>query len=254
MLVSLFPAASASAEKLDLSRQLVHIEKRYGLSVRYTIGQGFFPGEWLDAPISASATPIPENEIKRTVSLIMEALRLYPDTVVKNSLRAVHLSGGLAFYGLNFGATSTDDCIYLCNAGTANGYTDRYILRAFHHEFAHILYAKYAFPLSEWSACNPAGFSYLEANDGGIEAIRKGADSLVGEERLYRMGFLAEYAMSSPEEDFCVYSEMVLGAGEEFAGIVNGHDAVKRKYGIWRRYYLSIDPAFIRVLTVKKPR
>ena len=58
------------------------------------------------------------------------------------------------------------------------------------------------------------------------------------------MGFLAEYATSSPEEDFCVYSEMILGADEEFARIMNRHNAVKKKYAIWRRYYLSIDPAF----------
>ncbi|HSV95989.1 MAG TPA: putative zinc-binding metallopeptidase [Spirochaetota bacterium] len=254
MLVSLFPVASIAAEKVDFSKQLIHFEKRYGLSVRYEIGEGFFPPEWLEAPISAQATAIPENEIKRTLSLATGALRIYPDTVVKKHLRAIHLAGGFTFYGLNFGATSADDCIYLCNAGTADGYTDRYILRAFHHEFAHILYAKHVFPLDEWSACNPPGFAYLGGNDGGVEAIRKGADSLVGDERLYGMGFLAEYAMSSPEEDLCVYSEMILGAGEEFAGIMNRHNAVKRKYAIWRKYYLSIDPAFMRTVNPKKPR
>ncbi len=252
-MVSLFSASLDAAEKTGFTKRQINTAERYGLSVRYDVGEGFFPPEWMEAPISARADSIPENEITRTLSLVTEALRLYPDTIVKKHLRAIHLCGGLAFYGLNFGATSTDDCIYLCNAGTVNGYTDRYILRAFHHEFAHILYAKHEFPAEEWSACNPPGFAYTGGDDGGVQAIRRGADSLAGNDRLYRMGFLAEYATSSPEEDFCVYSEMILGAGDEFARIMNRHNAVKRKYAIWRRYYLSIDPAFTLPGAAKKP-
>ena len=209
-------------------------------------GEGFFPAEWLESPISAAASDMAEEELKRVKALLSASLGAYPKALIERHLRSVHLCGELSFYGLKFGATSTHDRIYLCSAGASEGYTDEYIGRAFHHELAHILYSKHPFPVEEWSACNPPGFAYVGGETGGVEAIRRGKDSLAGDERLYAKGFLAEYATASLEEDFCVYSEMAFGAGEKFKAVMARHDAVKRKYVVWRRYYLRIDPEFSR--------
>lgn len=226
--------------------RLDSLAREYGVEVRRVTGEGFFPPEWLEAPISATASDMAERELDRMADLLRGALRAYPRAIIVRHLRSIHLCGSLRFYGLSFGATNTGDRIYLCSAGVSEGYTDEYIVRAFHHEFAHILYSKYDFPVEEWNACNPPGFVYAGGETGGVDAIRRGRDSLAGSERLYSMGFLAEYAMASSEEDFCVYSEMALGAGREFGALAEKHDAVKRKYAVWRRYYLRIDPGFTR--------
>lgn len=224
------------------------IESEYGIKVRYRIDRDFFPTEWRGDPVRARALPLGPKGLSRFPAILRAALSRYPKGFTARHLRTIGLSRRMFFYGISYGATSVDDVIYLNNRGERMGYTDDYIIGNFHHELGHILYAKADFPAAEWEACNPPGFAYRGGEDGGREAIRAGRDSLRGSDELYARGFLNEYSLSALEEDFCTYSEHILGRPESFMRVMKAHRAVRNKFLVWLSFYRSFDERFTEEL------
>ncbi len=95
-MVSLFSASPDAAEKTGFPKRQINTAERYGPSGGTTSVRAFSPRVDGSTHIGR-ADSIPENEITRTLSLVTEALRLYPDTIVKKHLRAIHLCGASLF-------------------------------------------------------------------------------------------------------------------------------------------------------------
>jgi len=220
------------------------IESKYQIKVRYHIDKTFFPEQWLEPPISAKACELGYDEIERFPMILESALSRYPIDMIKNHLRGIYLTKEIKFFNTSYGATSSTDIVYLNSKGKASGYTDEYIMSTLHHEIAHVLYYKYVFPGKKWLACNPKGFKYKGIADGGREAIKKGKDSLLGAERFYRQGFLNEYATSSMEEDFCVFSEEILNNPKRFFILLKNYPIINKKFKIWLSFYNSVNNKF----------
>ncbi len=235
-------ASSASADaELPAENVFSEIESRYGIKVRYVTGGDFFPMEWAEPPISAGAKEIGTSSLGRFPRLLDRALSRYPGEFINRHLKAVYLTGELYFYGAPYGATSSSDGIYLNDRGEGAGYSDDYLVGSIHHELAHILLRKYAFPAKKWNSLNPAGFRYRGGDNGGLQAIKRGGSSLTGSVSLYKRGFLSEYSLSSREEDFCMYSEAVFTGPGEFSGLMKKYPAIKRKFNQWLEFYRAID-------------
>jgi hypothetical protein len=220
------------------------IEARYGIEVRSDAGEGFFPREWRLPPISASASPPEKRELMRMPGILERALAKYPPPLIRTCVRGIRITGEMRFYGVGYGATSSEDVVYIKARRASDGYTDAYIEGAFHHEIAHMLFGRRPFPAARWRKINPPGFHYRYAADGGLQSIRRGTDSLRGTRALYDRGLLSEYAGSSLEEDVCTYAETALTDPAGLAAIMKKHRRVREKHRLWLEYYRSIDPAF----------
>lgn len=236
--------APAPSVNSDMHSRFLAIQKSYGILVRHAIGDDFFPETWRNPPVAARAAEINPAELERFPAIIGAALAAYPPNVIKKNLKEIRLAREMYFFETSYGATSSDCLIYLSDRGSNEGFTDTYLIGSIHHEFAHILYANYDFPQRQWRSALPRGFSYRGHDNGGLEAISKGADSLAGSVELYARGFLNEYSLASLEEDVCIYSETILTSPEEFMTLAEKYPAIETKFKIWLKFYHSIDSSF----------
>lgn len=220
------------------------IESKYQIKVRYHIDKTFFPGQWLKPPVSAKAGELGSDELKRFPLVLDFELSKYPIEMIKHNLSGIYLTKEIVFFNTSYGATSSNDIVYLNSKGKAAGYSDAYIAGTLHHEIAHILYYKHAFPDKNWKACNPKRFKYSGIEDGGRKAIKNGKDSLIGAERFYRQGFLNEYGTSSMEEDFCVFSEEIMYNPQRVLILIKNYPRLNKKFKIWLSFYNSVNNKF----------
>ena len=224
--------------------QLRAIEEEFGrkLKIEYRNAENHLPKEWRRAAISARLTPISESELRRFPALLREALSRYPKEVITRNLRKIVLSDSISFYGLEYGATYSSDTVFLSSKGRDLGYTDRYLIEGFHHEFSSILFKNYRFAEKNWGYLNPKGFEY---SGSGVHALKKlETSSLEGNAELYRKGFLAPYAVSALEEDFNVYSGIALSQPQRLSELMRRYPMVRKKFYAWLDFYRSVHPRF----------
>lgn len=216
---------------------------KYGVEIRYKIDSNFFTEDW---PADSKAIMIDEKELERFSYIIGSALQKYPVGLIKKNLKGIFLCKKIISYGIEYGASHSSDnnIIYLCSEGKNNGYTDVYLIDSFHHEFSHILFDQYRFPINEWKLCNSKKFQYTYVEDGGYNAMLHEKDSIYGTVELYEQGFLSEYSKSAIEEDFAVFSGMILTEPKEFESLVKRYSRIKRKFKVWLSFYNSIDKRF----------
>lgn len=202
-----------------------------------------FPTKWLYSPINASYSPIEEKEIKRFVPILVKAMRKYPVNVLRKNLKAIYIAGYLNFYGVRYGGTNSNDCLYLSDEGVKNGYTDFYLEQTFHHEFSSILFRNYPkwFDSKEWLTYTKHEF---EKGKTGVDAIKNGTNKLDFDEELCQKGILYQYALSSMENDFNSYAENLFCPKKEFWKIVEQYPNVKQKTYTMIDFYNKIDEHF----------
>lgn len=205
--------------------------------------QSIFPREWQTLEIDPVAEPLPVLEEGACVTAIREELRRYPTAVVEKNLKGVFIGQGLRFYGLQYGGTNSLDSLYLSLPGWHDRVlADRFLRRAFHHEFSSILLRNYAtrFRQGEWESALPTGFKY---SGDGAQSLREGKSSTRYEARYNRQGFLAEYSTSSLEEDFNLFAEAIFCGDPEFWRLYDTFPAIAVKADLVLALYASIDPA-----------
>lgn len=211
--------------------------------IKIVWGEVNFPTKWLYSPINAFYAPIEEKERKRFIPIILKAMRKYPVQVLKKNLKCVYIAGYLNFYGVRYGGTNSNECLYLSNGGIQNGYTDFYLEQLFHHEFSSILlrnYSKY-FDSKEW-----LNYTKHEFKEGvsGVDAIRNGTNKLDFDEELCQKGILYEYALSSMENDFNSYAENLFCPKKEFWKVAEQYPNVKQKVYLITEFYNQIHSQF----------
>ena len=221
------------------------LEKEWDGALKFVYDNGIdhIPEDWQEEGIDANVTDISDEELRRFPSLLREALERYPEAVIKKNLRTVVLFESIEFFGLGYGATYSDDTVFLSSEGKAEGFSDTYLIKGFHHEFSSILFHNYKFPKERWEKVNPPGFEY---SGSGAAAIRSGETDMVGGPKYYRDGLLTEYAKSALEEDFNVFSETVIYEPKRVKRLILVYPRLAKKFDIWAEFYQSIDPSFTR--------
>lgn len=202
-----------------------------------------FPTKWLYSPINAFYAPIEEKEKKRFIPILLKAMRKYPIHVLKKNLKCIYIAGYLNFYGVRYGGTNSNECLYLANEGTGKGYTDIYLEQLFHHEFSSILLRNYPkfFDSKEW--LNYTKYEFKEGAT-GADAIRNGTNKLDFDEELCQKGILYQYALSNVENDFNSYAENLFCPKKEFWRIVEQYPNVKQKLYIIVDFYSQVHKQF----------
>jgi len=101
----LLPATLAWAglkEKIDSEVQ--KIKEQTGVQVHYLYNPAtFFPKEWLEDDIAATAEQLPLDEVWHMIPLVKQFLAAYPADVLRTNLTAIYLVTGLNIMGKNFG-------------------------------------------------------------------------------------------------------------------------------------------------------
>lgn len=202
-----------------------------------------FPSSWQTYPINGNAVPISVVEQKRFLPILLKAMRKYPDAVLQHNLRNIYLCSELSFYGVKYGGTNSNDCLYLCNNGIKNGYTDLYLEQIFHHEFSSILYRNYPrhFDVTEWMKYTKYNF---KTGNTGAEAIRDGNSKTEFDEELCQKGLLYQYAMSTMENDINSFAENLFAPTRDFWKLVTQYPNIEHKLYALIDFYHKINPKF----------
>jgi len=179
------------------------------------------------------------------MEIVQTALNKYPKDILENNLFEIYVLKSLSFYGQPFGGTSSNNQIFITNAGRDKGYDSEFIERAFHHEFSSILLRNYftCFNSDQWEATNTGVYG-----TGGINAIKTNQASKKIDQALLRRGFLYQYATSSLENDFNAFAENLFAPNEAFEKIIDSKmDKILQKYIMAIEFYYCIHPHFDEV-------
>lgn len=211
------------------------------VKISFELDDDMFPANWLKKPHSISAKPLKETEWARSEMIVKQALNRYPQAVLEKHLKRVYVITDLHFTGIQAGGTYWKDRVFMSNKGVRMGFTDKYLLESFHHEFSSILFRKNRaeFDLDKWKSANERGFKY---GGSGTNAIKQGKGSLYFERKLGERGFINQYAMSSVEEDFNTISARLFTVNDSFRNIYKKYPRLRKKIDIAIEFYESIDP------------
>ena len=234
LIICIFSLTKLQAQETELTYRNVRI--------LFELNDEMFPKYWLKKPYSISAKSVQNSERERSIKLLKKALDRFPKELLGKHLSRVYVVSELRFSGIEAGGTYWNDRLYLVNDGERMGYTDRYLLEAFNHEFSSIFYHKYhsSFRIKEWKAANEKDFKY---SGSGTDSIKEGKDSLFFERQLGERGFINQYGLSSVEEDFNTISARLFTADESFHRIYKKYERLRKKIDLAIGFYETIDPA-----------
>lgn len=114
--------------------------------------------------------------------------------------------------------------------------------RILHHEFSHIIEYKF-YSEFDWKQWEKIGGS-TKRDLGGIGAIKNGAASQEFDPELNKMGFLHQYAMSSPLEDATSIIENYFVPETDFWDIIDSNVILERKAIYIVNFYQTLDTTF----------
>ncbi|MEZ5163167.1 MAG: hypothetical protein R2688_05340 [Fimbriimonadaceae bacterium] len=211
--------------------------------IRFDVNAQMFPSEWRDDPIKATAIPIHEGKNTSSLQAIENALKLYPETLLRKNLREIYIVKSLSFYDLPYGGTNSLDQIFLtCELENPTDSAE-FLKQALHHELSSILLRNYPeyFDRKAWDKSLPTTFQYTGS---GKDSVANGASNTNYNPDLMRNGFLTQYSQSSLEEDFNMIAEGMMSGRGEFWQAVDHYPKVKAKADAVIRLYGRLVPEF----------
>lgn len=216
-----------------------------GIAIRFSSNTGIFPVEWQAAPINAAASPIVQNEIKRSKQIAAVSIRKYPYAFLQKNLTEVYFLSTITFYNVEYGGTNSSEQLYLTNSGIQKGYTNHYVEQMFHHELSSILYRNFHASLDKdaWLKANIAGFDYSDPEN-GVGAIRNNESSQELDTALCRKGFLTQYSLSGMENDINTFAQNLFLQSPGFWTLVDTYPRISQKAHLLMAFYQRLHPQF----------
>jgi hypothetical protein len=75
-----------------INKNITDIEKTLNVGIHYDLSKkGFFPKEWLQAPVSAKAERIKISDLLRATETIKRFFEAYPRKLIQNNLSNIYL-------------------------------------------------------------------------------------------------------------------------------------------------------------------
>lgn len=233
-------------------------------SIDFPNTKDFMPKSWIDEPISAEIEPLDKSLQKEAETIILEALKKYPETLQGEFLSGVSLVGALRFYDVGYGGTymANGKRIILVYRKSFNktGFEQR-----FHHEFSSILLKKNKdlFEADRWEAANAPGFKYrakgiIEEQTGDrSEATRvlaeeqkktggSGSGLLDLNTNLMEQGFLTLYNRVSIEQDLNETAAHLF-TNPSLWTYAAAYPRIDHKVDVLIDFYRALDPTLDRL-------
>lgn len=232
--------------KEEIDTAFEYITSGYGIKIVYEIGDDFFsplknPPIPAGPPRKSKVTPIRHRVLLRYPRILETALEKYPIHVIKNYLNGIQFAGELED-DVHPGYWGTYDpfrqIIYLMDDGIK---TDDQAMGTFHHEFSSLLLKSHSFWGGTWTDHNPGDFKYYLDRYDNYAIMKKNCEA---DKDYYQKGMVSNYGLTSFENDFNEYSEMIFTYPEKFKKIMEKYPRVRGKFKVWLRFYQKIDPVF----------
>ncbi len=219
-------------------------KKAYGIEFVAEKEKNMFSQSWQDAPINAEAILLTDDkEIARSMKVMLRAASIYPASFLAGSLKKVYLLNEIKFYGLVYGGTNDDDNLFLTNKGEANGYTDDYMERTFHHELSSIILRKYSKNFDKATWVNITKYKFVTGNSGS-KALATGETSTNIDEKYCKEGVLSQYSRASVEEDLNILTENLFMNNPELWEMAKKYPVIKQKINMVVKLYQSQNKNF----------
>ena len=218
---------------LLLSFAVANCQMDHSMIKLYKGGENIFPSEWQSDKIQAKAT-IAHNERTYALNELEKALGKYPkdfDPKLKN----IFLLGNFLYMGQKYPAAHTDENIYI---GIRHNYE---VEKIFHREFFEILLKNNAsnFNTEDWIRLSHNTIKHEDAyTSNNIFSAQQLNPLLFGE------GYLANYSLTSWENDVAVYAENLFAGGKEFWKIVDQYPLIRKKTMLVINFYHSLNPVY----------
>ncbi len=220
-------------------------QERDGLEAKYGVKIGVaeidVPQQWRNSDASYRTVTL----LRRRGALRALAIDLsrYDPAFLKRHLKRVFVLDSLRLRGYAYGGTTDASAgsLYI-DFRWLGDWGERREAMGFHHEFSSLWLR--ALPdrqlLQRWSALNPSGFRYRHAVS-SWRNLAEGDPDLVGNERLYALGFLCGYGQNTLEDDINTYAQYFFGKPTRLQELGERHPAIRRKIALMRDYLQGID-------------
>ena len=185
-------------------------------------------------------TPVKPAEIERSVYLVKEFLKSYEPEFIQKEIFTIFLLDSLTLDGVDAGGTSQYSSLFIVNKGSAQNYTNTFIIETLHHELAHTLYSRYydMFPTDEWRNANFPEFTYGEW---GGDAIKAGNASNEMDVEFFRQGFLNSYSVSAIEEDIAEMYSLLMTNPSYVNYLTVYYPRLGEKFDLLKGFLVEVD-------------
>jgi hypothetical protein len=201
-----------------------------GIEVSFTYTKEIFPESWQPAPVNARGETIAFSEISRSGAAAVKALNKYPENVLTHNLKAVYFLKSLSFFGVGYGATNSNDVVYIASNGVAKGYTDFYLEKSFIMSFPVFfsgITPRSSIPLSGKKQMEMVLIIMIRKMGWVPFRNKKSSEEL--DTALARIGMLTQYAMSSLENDINTIAQNLFLPDNNFWDITDHYPLIKKK-------------------------
>jgi len=166
-----------------------------------------------------------------------EVLSRYPKKVLEKHLHHIYLLSGFHCNGLPYGGTGFDDVIYL----DVHDYTNRaWLVDAFHHEFSSVLMKENRWLFQMWRFERISGSESYNGSTLAEKCLSRKKNCRTYSSDFLRKGFIYEYGMTNPENDFNVYVEHFFNNPEKLKELREQYPLVDEKARHIELFYRKI--------------
>jgi len=250
------PLSAMLYTQVGLKSDLKNIQKHYGVSVKTKLTLANYPSNWTDNnKLNDDQTKVvlteDINDFSRFVRISKPELEKYPSSLIRNNIKKIYCLDDFYLYGSPAGGTYSVEkhSIYLLNKASSTVLSTKLtITQIFHHELSSILKKNYAFDDTVWRQTHGEGFLYEIDKDFTFHWMRlNGYIDDIPDEVLFKRGLLSTYSESGVEDDFNTYAETIFTQPEKIKRLIKQYPLIKRKYEVFKDFYLGIDAGFAPV-------
>ncbi len=194
-------------------------------------------------------SPIDDDRYLVYLKVLQNALIKYPPELIKKHLKDLYIGGPYQENDAIITGMYEHNKIYLFYNHKSGNNSLLFLEQTFHHEFSSLLIQNYEFPIFDWLALNPEGFSYI-INPLKIDVYMNSIDSYEADEAALKEGLVSRYGKVNAENDINSYAEFVFTQPEKMKVILKKYPQVMKKYQMLKLFYLSISPEFETVFSL----
>ncbi|MGH1487758.1 MAG: hypothetical protein ACRBCI_16220, partial [Cellvibrionaceae bacterium] len=180
---------------------------------------------------------------------LSEATSKYPEKLINKNIDFIYLLKAIDYYGINVGGIYNYEKKSIFISTKYKKYntnkSKHTIASIFHHEFSSILIKKYELSENDWINSSGKDFLYKSDEDPFYYTIYiQGNSEKIKNKDLYKRGLIKHYAETGVENDFNTYAEVIFTNPKKMKKLISQYPVIKRKYEVFKSFYMSIDEGF----------
>lgn len=226
VLVLMFPSLAYGYE---CSREIDRISKEIQIPIYCNVYSMPF------IPSTIDGTTPNQSLINEFEYSFTNFIATYNKEFLKKFASSMNFLHNLKYEGQNVGGLSNGRYVFINLKSYDSDYVNTFYARALNHELSSGVYRSLSYKeTQEWiSISNSYDFSsdYLNKCLNGTTFYRQASEIILGK------GFLSNYGLTCPENDFNVYAERLFGRDEDLKVWIKKYPKVKIKIDLMKKIY-----------------